>query len=59
MKARAFGKLGQPEQKIKLIKKAIELDSNCAAYYRSLGAAQYKMKKYEKALKNHIKSLDI
>lgn len=32
---------------------------NCPAYYRSLGSAQYKLKKYEKALKNHMKSLDL
>lgn len=59
MKAKALGKLGQHDQKVKLIKKAIELDATCAAYYRSLGATHYKLKKFEKALNNHMKSIDI
>jgi tetratricopeptide (TPR) repeat protein len=50
LKGRAEGKLGNMESKATLTKKAIELDSTVPAYYRNLGAALYKLEKYDEAI---------
>lgn len=41
------------EEKANLTRRAIELDPTVPAYYRNLGAALYKLKKYEEAITQH------
>ena len=53
-----MGKLGNMEEKAELTKRAIELDNSVPAYYRNLGAALYKMKKYDEAISQHQIAID-
>lgn len=57
MKGRAYGKLGNMQEKIENTRKAINLDPNVAAYYRNLGAGLYKLKEYDEAIVNHRKAM--
>lgn len=59
MKGKALGKLGDNEQRIQLILKAIAINPNISAFHRNLGAAYYTAKEYEKAICEHIKSTEL
>ena len=50
MKGRALGKMGKMQEKADMTHKAIDLDPTVPAYYRNLGAALYKLKKYQEAI---------
>lgn len=50
LKGKAMGKLGSNAMRIDLIRKAIHINPNIAAYRRNLGAAYYQDKRYQEAI---------
>lgn len=52
-----MGKLGNFQEKVQLTLKAIEMDSSVPAFFRNLGAAHYKLKNYDAAIKAHEKAI--
>lgn len=59
LKGKAIGKLGDFQEKAELTKKAIDLEPAVPAYHRNLGAAYYKLKKYEDAIIEHDKAIKL
>jgi tetratricopeptide (TPR) repeat protein len=59
LKAKAYGKLGKHHDKILAIEEAIKLNPSIGSYHRNLGSAYYNIERYELAIEEYNKAIEL